>query len=266
MEQHQPRDVLRRPTQRFEAGDYAVVATKVAATGLVDKDLQTDSVYYYRVRACNHLGCTEYSDVAVAGITESEADVSIPAAPKDVRVVRKEVAVFPDVDEVTWTAVEGATYYEVYRAGDLLTEVSAPLNISSHTDLGRSLNLSFGTYYQVRACNKGGLLPIAIAHLPGLGPAARRPARTWSRGRRGPRLRVPGSWLDAGGLVDDVNRLLSSFEILEDGLVVTESLIALCRKVSVGGRQIHNANIVATMLAHGERRTPGKAKRARLCR
>ena len=77
---------------------------------------------------------------------------------------------------------------------------------------------------------------------------------------------MPGFWLDAGGLVDDVNRLLSSFEILEDGPVVTESLIALCRKVSVGGRQIHDANIVATMLAHGERRTPGKAKRARLCR
>ena len=143
-----------------EAGDYAVVAIKVAATGLVDKGLQTDSVYYYRVRACNHLGCTEYSDASVAGITESEADVSIPAAPKDVRVVRKEVSVFPDVDEVTWTAVEGATYYEVYRAGDLLTEVSAPLNISSHTDLGRSLNLSFGTYYQVRACNKGGCSPL----------------------------------------------------------------------------------------------------------
>ena len=143
-----------------EAGDYAVVATKVAATGLVDEGLQTDSVYYYQVRACNHLGCTEYSDAAVAGITESEADVSIPAGPKEVRVVRKEVAVFPDVDEVTWTAVEGATYYEVYRAGDLLTEVSAPLNISSHTDLGRSLNLSFGSYYQVRACNKGGCSPL----------------------------------------------------------------------------------------------------------
>ena len=54
--------------------------------------------------------------------------------------------------------------------------------------------------------------------------------------------------------LDDVNRLISSFEVLEDGPVVTESLIALCREVSIGGRQIHDANIVATMLAHGERR------------
>ena len=54
--------------------------------------------------------------------------------------------------------------------------------------------------------------------------------------------------------LNDVSRLISAFEILEDGPVVTESLVALCREVSVGGRQIHDANIVATMLAHGERR------------
>ena len=54
--------------------------------------------------------------------------------------------------------------------------------------------------------------------------------------------------------LDDANRLIDGFEILEDGPRVTESLIALCREVSVSGSQIHDANIVATMLAHGERR------------
>ena len=83
-------------------------------------------------------------------------------------------------------------------------------------------------------------------------------------------VRVERRACQASGLtredaLDDVNRLLSSFVILEDGPVVTESLIALCRKVSVGGRQIHDANIVATMLAHGERPSPGKVKRVRLC-
>ena len=53
---------------------------------------------------------------------------------------------------------------------------------------------------------------------------------------------------------NDVSRLISAFEILEDGPVVIESLVALCREVFFGGRQIHDANIVATMLAHGERR------------
>ena len=50
----------------------------------------------------------------------------------------------------------------------------------------------------------------------------------------------------------DVNRLISNFEVLEDGPQVTTMLVALCRDVAVGGRQIHDANIVATMLAHQE--------------
>ena len=143
-----------------EDGEYAIVATEIAATGFVDEGLQPDGIYYYRVRACNHLGCSKFSDFPVAGLTESDADVSVPATPKDVQVVLKRLKVVPDVDEMTWAAVEGATYYEVYRAGDLLTEVSAPLTFSSHTDLGRSFNLSPGTYYQIRACNKAGCSPL----------------------------------------------------------------------------------------------------------
>ena len=54
--------------------------------------------------------------------------------------------------------------------------------------------------------------------------------------------------------LEDVRKLIDSFEVLEDGPVVTDSLMTLCREVPVGGRQIHDANIVATMLAHGERR------------
>ncbi len=52
----------------------------------------------------------------------------------------------------------------------------------------------------------------------------------------------------------DVSKLFGIFEIFEDGPHVTDSLLSLCREVPVGGRQIHDANIVATMLAHGERR------------
>ena len=70
-------------------------------------------------------------------------------------------------------------------------------------------------------------------------------------------LTRPQTWeipLTREEVLQDANRLLTSFEVLEDGPSVTEMLIALCREVEVGGRQIHDANIVATMLAHGERR------------
>ena len=54
--------------------------------------------------------------------------------------------------------------------------------------------------------------------------------------------------------LDDLNRFTAAFEVLEDGPVVTDRLIALCRQTLVGSKQFHDANIVATMLACGERR------------
>lgn len=52
----------------------------------------------------------------------------------------------------------------------------------------------------------------------------------------------------------DVAWMLEQFDILEDGESVTRILMALCEEIPVTGRQIHDANIVATMLAHGEHR------------
>ena len=66
----------------------------------------------------------------------------------------------------------------------------------------------------------------------------------------------PQTWPVAIGredALDDVERLVAAFEVWEDGPVVTDRLVSLCREVPIGGRQIHDANIVATMLAHGER-------------
>ena len=67
----------------------------------------------------------------------------------------------------------------------------------------------------------------------------------------------PQTWLvpiPREDALDDVESLIATYEILEDGPVVTDWLVSLCREVPVGGRQIHDANIVATMLAYGERR------------
>ena len=67
----------------------------------------------------------------------------------------------------------------------------------------------------------------------------------------------PQAWpvpITRGEALDDIGRLGRAFEVLEDGPRVTDALLALCRDVEVGGRQVHDANIVATMLAHGERR------------
>ncbi len=68
---------------------------------------------------------------------------------------------------------------------------------------------------------------------------------------------LPQAWpvaISRDDALDDLNRFAAAFEVLEDGPVVTDRLIALCRQTPVGGKHIHDANIVATMLAYRERR------------
>lgn len=52
-------------------------------------------------------------------------------------------------------------------------------------------------------------------------------------------------------LTRDARYLLSHFRIAEDGPAVTEKLLHLLEKRSPGGKQVHDANVVATMAAHG---------------
>ena len=49
----------------------------------------------------------------------------------------------------------------------------------------------------------------------------------------------------------DVRRFAASFAVAEDGPGVTERLLDLLERFPTGGRQVHDANIVATMLVHG---------------
>jgi predicted nucleic acid-binding protein len=55
-------------------------------------------------------------------------------------------------------------------------------------------------------------------------------------------------------LVADIMAFQRRYRIGEDGVLVTDQLLILVASVPVGGKQIHDANIVATMLAHGVRR------------
>ena len=55
-------------------------------------------------------------------------------------------------------------------------------------------------------------------------------------------------------LAADVLYFLTQFQVAEDGPAVTTNLLALLVAVPTGGKQIHDANIVATMQAHGLRR------------
>ena len=52
----------------------------------------------------------------------------------------------------------------------------------------------------------------------------------------------------------DAAAFVRRFNVLDDGPSVRDQLMELSRRYSFGGRQVHDASVVGTMLAHGERR------------
>ena len=119
-----------------------------------DERLDQQTVYWYRLKACNSFGCSDFSS-EVGVITEAPGVVAVPSAPTGVRGLAIEVPGTNEA-EVTWSAVSGATYYEVYQGSTFDATVSAPRN--SYRD--RVPNSSFfsmsRTAYSIRACNKCG--------------------------------------------------------------------------------------------------------------
>lgn len=52
----------------------------------------------------------------------------------------------------------------------------------------------------------------------------------------------------------DARLMVRDYQVLDENPRVTRNLIEICRHNNVAGRQIHDANIVSTMLTYGETR------------
>lgn len=52
-------------------------------------------------------------------------------------------------------------------------------------------------------------------------------------------------------LVAEIRFFSTRFRVAEDSPQVTERLLTLMEQIPIGGRQVHDANIVATMLVNG---------------
>ena len=52
-------------------------------------------------------------------------------------------------------------------------------------------------------------------------------------------------------VLDQVEQFIKQFDVAEDTAAVTEYLIELLADYKLGGKQVHDANIVATMKAYG---------------
>ena len=59
------------------------------------------------------------------------------------------------------------------------------------------------------------------------------------------------SAIPISSLITEVQAFESQFTILEDGPDITKQLLMLLTQIPAAGKQIHDANIVATMLTYG---------------
>ena len=67
----------------------------------------------------------------------------------------------------------------------------------------------------------------------------------------------PQTWsnpLSMEEALEDVHRLLSYFEVLEENSEVLAAFLSRCKSAPSLGKHIHDANTVATMVANGETR------------
>ena len=88
----------------------------------------------------------------------SAAGRSAPVAPTGLRLTKVDIALAPDNLELTWNAVSGATYYNVYHhaAGEYF---DFEATVTTNYYLDRYPNLLYYDSYIVVACNDAGCSP-----------------------------------------------------------------------------------------------------------
>jgi fibronectin type 3 domain-containing protein len=119
-----------------------------------DLDATPGMLYWYRVKACNALGCSAYS-AANSGFT-------FATIPDPVANVTASDGTHSDRVRVTWPAVAGATSYEVQRAdsegGPYTLRATVPG--ASYDDTGVTVGTTY--WYRVRPCNAAGCSAVSV--------------------------------------------------------------------------------------------------------
>lgn len=129
--------VYRGDTQLISTGD----------TTYVDTGRSANATYTYRVRASNASGQSAYS--SQISVTTNATPVGAPTAPTGLASPNQTQTTI----DLTWTAVAGATSYNVYRND---ASIGTPTT-NSFTDTGRSASTTYR--YKVRASNSSGQSP-----------------------------------------------------------------------------------------------------------
>lgn len=136
-------------------GTYSLIYTAGAtATSYTNKSLTTGKTYYYKIRAYHLEGTTKvYS--AYSSVKSAKPVLASPATTSVIAKTKTSI-------KVSWTAVGGATKYQVYRASSATGTYSLVATVGSSTLSYTNTGLTYGStyYYKVRAYHLSGTTKI----------------------------------------------------------------------------------------------------------
>ena len=139
-------------------GEFAEIG-QTASPPFDDLDVAQGTTYWYRVKACNQAGCSPFSDVdgGYASAPRGGGEGEVPGIPGNVTATQ---GAFEDRVRITWDAVAGATYYEVFRStteGSGYTQIAEATGTSyDDVDDASAVDPCVSYWYKVRACNDNG--------------------------------------------------------------------------------------------------------------
>ncbi|HHV65407.1 MAG TPA: hypothetical protein GXX46_10105 [Peptococcaceae bacterium] len=129
------------------SGTYSKIAT-VSTTYYTNSGLSAGTTYYYQIRAINSAGPSSFTSI----VSATTLAKNVPAAPQNLTAT----ALSPSEISLTWSAVNSANSYTIYRSttSNGSYSVIKTVTTNSYTDTGLTENTTY--YYRVKASNSAG--------------------------------------------------------------------------------------------------------------
>jgi len=132
------------------SGSYSRIGSSTNDTEFID-DSPLSGSNYYKVKAINDAGESDYSDYAYCDFSSGGGATTPPNPPTGVEASQSGSGVY-----ISWNSVSDAIRYKVYRsssASGSYSQIGNPTNSTGFTD---SSPLNGSNYYKIKAVNDGG--------------------------------------------------------------------------------------------------------------